>query len=114
MLPPGSEREIAVRPMMRAHHLRTVLVMAHNGYLERLRRIPAFRHCTRRQLEQVVRLVDDVQLPPGTQLRGESGELIVTLVPTRALVVDRRARSSVLDVAPALAPRPPEVPLHPA
>lgn len=79
--------------------------MARNGYLERLRHIPAFRHCTRRQLEDVARLVDVVELPAGTvELDGR--ELVVTLDPVRALVVGRRALPVLLEIAPDLASEP--------
>ena len=100
--------------MWNGHDLRTVAPMKRNGYLDRLRSVPALKRCTRAQLEQVARLVDDVELPAGTQLRGVSGELVVTLVPTRALVVDRRALPAVLDAAPAIGTRATELPLHQA
>jgi hypothetical protein len=81
--------------------------MARNGYLQRLRHIPAFRHCTHRQLEQVARLVDVVELPAGTvELDGR--ELVVTLDPVRALVVGRRALPVLLEIAPDLANEPPQ------
>jgi hypothetical protein len=88
--------------------------MARNGYADRLRQIPALSHCTHGQLAQIAQVVDDVQLPAGTQLTAQSGELVVTLAPTRVLVVDRRARTSVLDAAPELGTRTSEVRLHPA
>ena len=100
--------------MTREIHIRTVECMKHNGYLDRLRSVAALRRCSRRQLEQVARLVDDVELPAGTQLRGPGGELVVTLAATRALVVDRRALPAVLDDAPGLGTAAPEIPLHPA
>ncbi|HEY4398074.1 MAG TPA: hypothetical protein VGO28_10410 [Acidimicrobiia bacterium] len=84
--------------------------MAHNGYLDRLRSVPAFRHCTRRQLEQVARLVDVVELPAGTvELDGR--QHVVTLDPVRALVVGRRAVPAMLDLAPSLGTADSEVPL---
>jgi hypothetical protein len=87
---------------MKAHgHFRTVGTMTRSGYLQRLRHIPAFRHCTRRQLEEVARLVDIVELPAGTvELDGR--ELVVTLDPVRALVVGRRALPVLLEIAPEL------------
>src|SRR5260370_30408726 len=82
------------------HDFRTVDGMTHSGYLQRLRSVPAFRHCTRRQLEDVARLVDVVELPAGTvELDGR--ELVVTIDPVRAIVVGRRAIPVVLDIAPA-------------
>jgi hypothetical protein len=81
--------------------------MARNGYLDRLRAVPAFRHCTHRQLEQVARLVDVVELPAGT-VELDRRELVVTLDPVRALVVDRRALPVLLDLAPDLASEPRE------
>ncbi len=99
--------------MMGATRARTVERMAHNGYLERLRSVPAFRHCTHRQLEQIARLVDVVELPAGT-VELSRRELVITLDPVRALVVGRRALSTVLDLAPTLGIHPTEVPLLPA
>ncbi len=93
--------------MPRVHDFRTVGRMRRNGYVERLRTIPAFRHCSRRQLEEVARLVDVVELPAGTvELDGR--ELVVTLDPVRALVVGRRAVPALLELAPDLATGPPE------
>jgi hypothetical protein len=85
---------------------RTVGVMARNGYLDRLRHIPAFRHCTHRQLEQVARLIDVVELPAGT-VELDRRELVVTLDPVRALVVGRQALPALLEIAPDLASDPP-------
>jgi hypothetical protein len=91
--------------MKAASYIRTVGVMARNRYLDRLRHIPAFRQCTRRQLEEVARLVDVVELPAGTvELDGR--ELVVTLDPVRALVVGRRALPVLLEIAPDLASEP--------
>ena len=93
--------------MPRVHDLRTFDRMRRNGYLERLRTIPAFRHCSRNQLEQIARLVDEVELPTGTvELDGR--ELVVTLDPVRALVVGRRALPALLEMAPDLATGRPE------
>lgn len=100
--------------MPRAVDFRTVHGMMRNRYLRRLRGVPAFRHCTMRQLQQVARLVDVVDLPAGTQLGGDGGELVMTLTPTQALVIDRRALPAVLDQAPALGTPGSEVPLKPA
>ena len=107
MLPPEVDVEIAAQPMPPVHDLRTVDPMRRNGYLERLRTIPAFRHCSKGQLEQVARLVDVVELPAGTvELDGR--ELVVTLDPVRALVVGRRAVPALLELAPDLATEPRE------
>src|SRR6476469_8409542 len=93
--------------MLHAHDFRTVDHMRRNGYLERLRMIPAFRHCSRRQLEEAARLVDVVELPAGTvELDGR--ELVVTLDPVRALVVGRRAIPVLLELAPDLVTEPRE------
>ena len=100
--------------MCRRRSFPTVHGMQRTRYLERLGSIGALSQCTRRQLRQVASLVDDVELPAGTQLRGPGGELVVTLTPTRALVVDRRALPAVLDVAPTLGTPAPEVPLDSA
>jgi hypothetical protein len=101
------DAEIAAQPMPAVHDLRTVDRMRRTGYLERLRTIPAFRHCSKGQLEQVARLVDVVELPAGTvELDGR--ELVVTLDPVRALVVGRRAVPALLELAPELATEPRE------
>jgi hypothetical protein len=93
--------------MPRVQGFRTVDGMKRNGYLERLRTIPAFRHCTRTQLEQVARLVDVVELPAGTvELDGR--ELVVTIDPVRAIVVGRRAIPVLLEIAPGLVTEPRE------
>ncbi|HMG27695.1 MAG TPA: hypothetical protein VKH36_12875 [Acidimicrobiia bacterium] len=86
--------------------------MTRNRYLRRLREVPAFQHCTHGQLQRLARLVDDAELPAGTQLTGDAGELVLTLAPVRALVIDRRSLPAVLDEAPALGTPTPEVPLH--
>jgi hypothetical protein len=105
-LRPQVETILASKTMMRVCHFRTVTGMARNRYLQRLRHIPAFRHCTRRQLEEVARLVDVVELPARTvELDGR--ELVVTLDPVRALVVGRRALPVLLEIAPDLASEPP-------
>jgi hypothetical protein len=79
--------------------------MARNGYLDRLRALPALRHCTRRQLEQVARLVDVVELPAGV-VELDRRELVVTLDPVRALVVGRQAIPVLLEIAPDLTTEP--------
>jgi hypothetical protein len=91
--------------MMPALRFRTVLGMTRNGYLERLRAVPAFRHCNHRQLEQVARLIDVVELPAGT-VELDRRELVVTLDPVRALVVGRQALPVLLEIAPDLASEP--------
>jgi hypothetical protein len=93
--------------MIPALRFRTVVGMARNGYLKRLGATPAFRHCTRRQLEQVARLVDVVELPAGT-VELDRRELVVTLDPVRALVVGRQALPVLLEIAPDLVTEPRE------
>lgn len=93
--------------MPREYDFRTVVTMARNTYLDRLRSVPAFRRCTRRQLEQVARLVDVVELPAGT-VELDARELVVTLDPVRVLVVGRWAVPALLELAPDLATRPRE------
>jgi hypothetical protein len=93
--------------MMCTTRFRTVLAMARNGYLERLRHVPAFRHCTHRQLEEVARLVDVVELAAGT-VELDRRELVVTLDRVRALVVGRQALPVLLELAPDLVTQPRE------
>jgi hypothetical protein len=93
--------------MWRNLDVRTVDRMTRNAYLDRLHTVPAFRHCTRRQLHDVARLVDVVELPAGTvELDGR--ELVVTVDPVRALVVGRRALPALLELAPGLVDGPVE------
>jgi hypothetical protein len=93
--------------MIQVSHFPTVDAMTRNGYLDRLRHIPAFHDCTHRQLEQVARLVDIVELPAGTvELDGR--DLVVTIDPVRALVVGRRALPVLLEMAPDLVTEPRE------
>jgi hypothetical protein len=80
--------------------------MKRNRYLDRLRAVPAFRRCTRPQLEEIARLVDVVELPAGT-VELEQRELVMTLDPVRALVVGRRALPVLLELAPDLVTQPP-------
>jgi hypothetical protein len=79
--------------------------MARNGYLDRLRLVPAFRHCSRRQLHDVARLVDVVELPAGI-IELDGRELVVTLDSVRALVVGRRELPALLEMAPELVAEP--------
>jgi hypothetical protein len=79
--------------------------MADSGYLDKLRKVHAFCHCTRRQLQEVARLVDLVELPAGT-VKLDRRELVVTLDPVPALVVGRQALPVLLEIAPDLATRP--------
>jgi hypothetical protein len=81
-------------------------VMNRNGYLDRLRAVPAFRCCTQHQLEEIARLVDVVELPAGT-IELEQRELVMTLDPVRVLVVGRRALPVLLELAPDLVTEPP-------
>jgi hypothetical protein len=91
--------------MMGALRFRTVFGMTRNGYVNRLRHIPAFRRCTRRQLEQVARLVDVVEVPAGT-VELDRRELVVTIDPVRALVIGRQAMPVLLEIAPDLVTEP--------
>jgi hypothetical protein len=81
--------------------------MARNGYLDRLRTVPAFCHCTHRQLQQVARLVDLVELSAGA-VKLDRRELVITLDPVPALVVGRQALPVLLEIAPDLATRRPD------
>jgi hypothetical protein len=93
--------------MIPALRFRTVFGMTRNGYPNRLRHIPAFRRCTRPQLEQVARLVDVVEVPAGT-VELDRRELVVTIDPVRALVIGRQALPVLLEIAPDLVTEPRE------
>lgn len=65
-------------------------------YLDRIRQIPMFRHCSRRELIEIARLVDRVEVPAGTALASNTREVLLTTAPTEVLVIDRRALNAVL------------------
>jgi hypothetical protein len=71
-------------------------------YLDRLAEVPAFRHCSRRELVQLSQLVDEVELPAGARLAERGQELVITLAPTRVLVAGRRSIPALLELAPSL------------
>jgi hypothetical protein len=76
--------------------------MRHNAYLEALRKVPAFRTLADRDLIAIGRLVDTVDVPAGTVLVADRGELVATLAPTRLLVIGRREAEAVFELSPAL------------
>jgi hypothetical protein len=82
--------------------------MSHDAYLDGLREIPALRHASQRRLAAIARIVDTVELPAGAVLHADDRELLVAMVPTKAVVVDRRALGRVRALAPGLAPRAPD------
>jgi hypothetical protein len=71
----------------------------HRQYLDGLRALPAFRHLSRRRLAGIARLVDVVELPAGTRVLTRDREVVLTLEPVRAVVVDRRALVTLPELA---------------
>jgi hypothetical protein len=68
-------------------------------YIDTLRALPAFRSCSPRDLTEISRLIDTVDLPAGTVIGRNSHEVVLMLEPTRVLVVERRAWSTVMELA---------------
>ncbi|HEX5095386.1 MAG TPA: hypothetical protein VFX21_05205 [Acidimicrobiia bacterium] len=67
-------------------------------YLDRIREIPMFGHCSTRELTEIARLIDRIELPAGTALASNTRELLLTTAPTEVLVIDRRALAAVLEL----------------
>ena len=89
--------------MPRGTHIRTVEPWhTTSAYLDRLAEVPAFRHCTRRQLVVASQLVDEIVVAPGTALPASTREIAIAVEPTRVLVVERRALPALLEVVPDL------------
>lgn len=76
------------------------------NYLSHLRTLPAFRGCTRRQLEIIARIVDEVELSQGECVSSNGREVLVTISPTRVLVIGRRALPTLATLAPDLLASP--------
>jgi len=81
---------------------RTVAVMPRISYTALLRSVPAFRNCRPRALAQIASLVDTTEVPAGTVVSSNHREVVVTLTPTRVLVIERRALDAVTELAPGL------------
>jgi hypothetical protein len=69
-----------------------------SAYLDRIREIPMFRECSKRELTEIARLVDRVELPAGTALASNNREILLTTAPTEVLVIDRRVLAAVLEL----------------
>jgi hypothetical protein len=79
--------------------------MATSPHLRQLRAVPAFGDCSAATLACIAALVDTIEVPAGTLLDAHPRELRFTMEPTKVLVVDRRALSTVLQLAPPLMER---------
>jgi hypothetical protein len=75
-------------------------------YRDDLRKVPAFRDCTPHQLTRIARLVDTIALPAGAAIGASDREIVLTLVPTTVLVVERRAWAMLIELAPAIRASP--------
>jgi hypothetical protein len=72
------------------------------SYLNHLRTLPAFRCCTRHDLEVIARIVEEVELSPGERVAPNGREVRVMMSPTRVLVIGRRALPTLATLAPDL------------
>jgi hypothetical protein len=77
---------------------RNVTRSLRSPYLDRIREIPMFRRCSTRELTEIARLVDRVEIPAGTALASNSREVLLTTEPTEVLVIDRRALEALLEI----------------
>jgi CRP-like cAMP-binding protein len=59
-----------------------------NAKIELLKRVPLFERCSKKELEQIARLADEVNLPAGRNLmrEGERGQEFVVIVEGKAEV----------------------------
>ncbi len=71
-----------------------------NGKIELLKRVPLFSRCSKRHLEQISRLADEIDLPAGKALtrEGERGREFFVLVDGSAEV--RRGRRKLAMLGP--------------
>jgi hypothetical protein len=76
--------------------------MTTTAYVTLLRKVPAFRSCSKAALSRLAALVDIVELPAGIVLTGDRREVRITMEPTKMAIVDRRALTTVLHLAPEL------------
>jgi hypothetical protein len=72
-------------------------------YLEALRALPQFRHCSTRRLLAIAKLADTIELPAGTRVHTSDREVVLTTEAVRAVVVDRRALPELRELAPGFA-----------
>lgn len=70
------------------------MVFGRSGKVELLETIPLFRGLSRKQLEQVARLADEIQVPAGKRLAtaGEKGHELFVIIEGRATVSTKRGR----------------------
>jgi hypothetical protein len=73
-----------------------------NDYLDHLRTLPALRRCTRHELGVIASIVDEVELPAGERVASSSREVLVTISPTRVLVIGPQALHTLATLAPEL------------
>lgn len=73
-----------------------------SNYLDHLRTLPAMRRCTHRELDLIAGIVDEVELSAGERVASSRREVLVTMTPTRVLVIGRQALPTVARLAPDL------------
>lgn len=71
------------------------MIFGRSSKVALLETIPLFRDLSRKQLEQVARLADEIQVPAGRRLAtaGESGRELFVIIEGRATVSTKRGRS---------------------
>lgn len=71
------------------------MVFGRSSKVALLETIPLFRDLSGKQLEQVARLADEIQVPAGTRLAtaGERGQELFVIIEGRASVSTKRGRS---------------------
>jgi len=73
-----------------------------NEYLDGLRCVPQFRHLPARELEEVGRLAETLDLPAGATIRATGTQDVAVTYSSVVLIIDRRALPRVLELAPDL------------
>ena len=71
------------------------MIFGRSSKVALLETIPLFRDLSRKQLEQIARLADEIQVPAGTRLAtaGERGYELFVIIEGRATVSTKRGRS---------------------
>ena len=78
--------------------------MHRSEYLDGVQSIPQFRHLRGRDLTELGRLADSVDLPGGAILdASHAQDVVLTYAPARVLIIARHAVPRVLELAPDLA-----------
>jgi hypothetical protein len=70
-----------------------------SGFFSALRQVPEFARLSERDLPLLDRLVEIVDLPPGTVLGRNAHEAVITMAPAHVLVVGRRMWPTIRELA---------------